>query len=81
MAHLLRWSIGHRILRTSSRLSAGTCVNGDDANGNLSSKTDAHGITLNYKYHGLNRMTAKSSSDGTLNYAYSYDGSDGNGER
>lgn len=61
--------------------SGSTCGNGYDAAGNLLKKTDARGITVSYSYDSLNRMTAKSSSDGTLNYAYYYDASDGNAEK
>ena len=38
---------------------AGNCTNGYDANGNLSAKTDARGITVSYSYDTLNRLTKK----------------------
>jgi YD repeat-containing protein len=48
--------------------------------GNLVKKTDARGTTMTYGYDNVNRMTAKSSSDGTLSYTYNYDATDGNSE-
>ena len=56
--------------------SASSCVNGYDANGNLANKTDARGITANYTYDALNRLTNKTASDGSINYSYAYDGTD-----
>ncbi|WP_158942887.1 RHS repeat-associated core domain-containing protein [Granulicella sp. S190] len=50
-----------------------TCINGYDANGNLVAKTDARGITVNYGYDALNRMTTKVASDGSFYYQYMYD--------
>jgi RHS repeat-associated protein len=56
--------------------SGSNCVNGYDANGNLTAKTDARGITISYGYDALNRVTNKSASDGSINYSYAYDGTD-----
>jgi YD repeat-containing protein len=61
-------------------VSNGTCSSGYDVNGNLGARTDARGITVSYNYDALNRMTAKSASDGSFSYAYFYDASDGNSE-
>jgi YD repeat-containing protein len=38
------------------------CGNGYDANGNLRYKTDARGVTVNYLYDALNRLTSKTYS-------------------
>ncbi|MGH9396158.1 MAG: RHS repeat-associated core domain-containing protein [Terriglobia bacterium] len=45
-----------------------------DANGNVLTRTDARGITTTYKYDVLNRLTAKSYSDGTpvANFVYDW---------
>ncbi|WP_216843106.1 hypothetical protein, partial [Granulicella sp. S190] len=57
--------------------SGSNCINGYDANGNLANKTDARGISTNYSYDALNRITNKSSSGAAgvpgLNYVYMYD--------
>ncbi|WP_242618410.1 RHS repeat-associated core domain-containing protein [Edaphobacter modestus] len=57
--------------------SGSNCVNGYDANGNLSMKTDARGITVNYTYDVLSRLTNKTSAGGSgipgFNYLYGYD--------
>ena len=53
--------------------SSGKCINGYDANGNLSAKTDARGITTSYNYDALNRLTSKSYSDGSGPVLYGYD--------
>ena len=53
--------------------SGGICSSGYDANGNLLHKTDARGLTVNYAYDALNRLTQKSYSDGvssTILYGY-----------
>jgi RHS repeat-associated protein len=45
-----------------------------DANGNVTSKTDARGITTSYHYDGLNRLIQKNYSDGVTNTnLYGYD--------
>jgi RHS repeat-associated protein len=64
----------------TSGLPANTVRYTYDANGNVVNKTDARGLTITYKYDALNRMIDKNSSDGAINYAYYYDGSDGNSE-
>src|SRR5262249_35672815 len=56
----------------------GQCVNGYDANSNLILKTDARGVITNYSpsfspIDALNRVTAKTYSDGTPTVAYGYD--------
>jgi RHS repeat-associated protein len=51
-----------------------TCQqNGYDANSNLVYKTDARGITTTANYDALNRVTAKTYSDGTPALYFSYD--------
>jgi RHS repeat-associated protein len=40
------------------------CTSGYDANGNLTAKTDARGITVNYSYDNLNRLYQKTYSAG-----------------
>jgi YD repeat-containing protein len=63
----------------------GQCTGGYDGNGNLLYKTDARGITTNYIYDALNRLTSKSYSGtsaqtATLSSCYQYDsGGNGNG--
>ena len=57
---------------TSSHV-AGTTSYSYDANGNLATKTDARGITTSYTYDVLNRVVAKSYSDGTNSACYRYD--------
>lgn len=51
------------------------CINGYDANGNLIAKTDTRGITTNYIYDALNRMTSKTYMGGvsTPSSCYQYD--------
>lgn len=44
-----------------------------DNNSNLSTKTDARGITTTYNYDALNRVTSISYSDGTPGNYYTYD--------
>jgi len=52
---------------------SGTTGYSYDANSNLSSKTDARGITTSYSYDALNRVISKSYSDGiTLSSCYQY---------
>jgi RHS repeat-associated protein len=47
-----------------------------DANGNVTSKTDARGVTTSYHYDGLNRLIQKSYNDGVTNTnLYGYDSS------
>jgi RHS repeat-associated protein len=66
-------------LTSSSNPETGAISYSYDANSNLTSKTDARLIKINYGYDALNRMTAKSASDGSLNYSYTYDGTDRSG--
>jgi RHS repeat-associated protein len=54
-------------------------INGYDANGNLLRKTDARGVTTNYKYDGLNRLSAKTYTDSTPSSCFQYDASSVNG--
>jgi YD repeat-containing protein len=44
----------------------------DDANNNLSSKTDRKGNSITYSYDRMNRLTAKAYPDST-SVAYTYD--------
>jgi RHS repeat-associated protein len=54
--------------------SANVCQrNGYDANGNLTTKTDARRITTTYSYDALNRLTQKAYSDTTPKAAFNYD--------
>ena len=52
--------------------SGGACQNqgGYDANGNLITKTDARGVTINYSYDALDRLTQKAYSGTTISYVY-----------
>jgi RHS repeat-associated protein len=52
---------------------SGQCVNGYDADGNLLAKTDARGITINYTYDQLNRLTQQSFSNGNPTLTFVYD--------
>lgn len=58
--------------------SAGACqsqtASGYDGDGNLTTKTDARGITTNYTYDAHNRSTGKTYSDSTPAVSYYYDG-------
>jgi RHS repeat-associated protein len=53
--------------------SNGNCVSGYDANGNILAKTDARGITTNYSYDALNRLTQKIFSNGDASELFYYD--------
>ncbi|GAB2810316.1 RHS repeat-associated core domain-containing protein [Dyella kyungheensis] len=44
-----------------------------DAAGNVTQRTDAKGVVSNSTYDALNRRTATTYADGTLNVAYGYD--------
>jgi RHS repeat-associated protein len=44
-----------------------------DANSNVSTKTDARGITITYTYEPLNRLTARSYSNSDPSVSYAYD--------
>jgi RHS repeat-associated protein len=52
---------------------SGTCQSRYDANGNLQVKTDPRGITTNFVYDALNRLSSRISSDGTVYDTYAYD--------
>ena len=52
----------------------GTTYYAYDGNGNVTSKTDPRGITTSMGYDALNRIVAKSYSDGTPGVTYCYDG-------
>jgi RHS repeat-associated protein len=49
------------------------CTTGYDANGNLTAKTDARGLTISYSFDTLNRMTGTTYSDSTPPVSYNYD--------
>jgi RHS repeat-associated protein len=51
-------------LTSSANPETGTISYGYGANGNMNYKTDARGITTNYSYDALNRLTDKTFSDG-----------------
>lgn len=61
-------------LTSSTNPETGTIGYSYDANGNLFTKTDGRGITTNYVYDALNRLTFKHYSDGTATAAFGYDG-------
>jgi len=52
---------------------AGCQGNGYDPNGNIVYKTDANQVLTHYTYDNLNRLTSKSSSDGSVADSYQYD--------
>ena len=60
---------------TNEDIAAGVTIQqydyGYDANGNITSITDAAGKTTTYTYDGLNRLTSE--SDGTTTFGYDYD--------
>ena len=62
---------GNRLSRTS--VDTGTTTHTYDTAGNLPSKTDANSVTVSYTYDALNRLTAISYPDSTLNITYVYD--------
>ena len=63
-----------RLIKESTPEAGTTNFTVYDNNGNLKSKTDARNITTTYTYDELSRMTAKSSTDGSVSSAsYSYD--------
>ena len=64
-----------RRLRTVQNPESGTTLYAYDAGGNLRTKFDQRGITTTYTYDALDRLTAKSASDGSVNVAYGYDAS------
>src|SRR6202034_4491656 len=66
-------------LEVPTNREAGAVQYSYDANGNVSSKTDARGVTTGYQYDALNRLTSKSYSNGTPSSCYQYDVSTVNG--
>ena len=54
---------------------SGSCQGGYDGNDNLTAKTDASGMVVNFSYDGLNRVSTKTSAqdNGSTNVTYSYD--------
>ncbi len=67
-------------LTTATNPESGTISYGYDANGNVSAKvapmpntTAAQTVTTSYSHDSLNRLTAKSYSDGTATVQYGYD--------
>ena len=52
---------------------SGTSIYEYDPNGNLKKKTDAHGVTTDYTYDALNRMTFVDYSGTTPDVTYAYD--------
>lgn len=52
---------------------AGTATFTYDGNGNAITSKDARGIIVTNTYDALNRITAKSSSDNSFQYSYTYD--------
>jgi len=57
----------------TSTMPTGVVTYGYDPNGNVSKKTDARGIALNYTYDALNRVQSEASTDGSISRNYSYD--------
>jgi YD repeat-containing protein len=60
-------------LLTATNPESGTIGYSYDADGNVSTKTDARGIITNFYYDELDRLTSKSHSDGSLGASYVYD--------
>jgi RHS repeat-associated protein len=61
-------------LSSAANPESGTIYYVYDANGNLTKKTDALGVYIDYTYDGLNRSLTKNYSDATPDVAYAYDG-------
>ena len=53
--------------------SVSNCLSGYDGDGNLITKTDARGVTVQYTYDALNRLLSKSYPSGTASSCYQYD--------
>jgi RHS repeat-associated protein len=76
-------SLSH--LLTAQNVESGLITYSYDANGNVTSKTDARGVTITYdpsdrRIDALNRVTKKTYSNGQTAVTYSYDqGADGIG--
>jgi len=71
-------------LTSATNPESGSTLYSYDANGNLISKTDARGVTVNYNpaespIDALNRVTKKTYSTGDLPVSYFYDQSSYNG--
>jgi YD repeat-containing protein len=62
-------------LASATNPESGTFSYAYDANGNLTSKTDARSITTTFVYDALNRASSRSYSDGTPAVSYIYDAS------
>lgn len=60
-------------LRTAANPESGTVSYTYDDNGNLLTKQDARSITTTLSYDGINRVTAKTYTDGTPRVDYFYD--------
>ncbi|HET6843007.1 MAG TPA: RHS repeat-associated core domain-containing protein [Candidatus Angelobacter sp.] len=60
-------------LLTANNPESGTITYQYDNNGNVTSKTDARGVTESVNYDALDRVTAVSYSDGTRGAVYTYD--------
>lgn len=59
-------------LTSATNPESGTIYYVYDANGNLTKKTDALGVYIDYTYDGLNRAATKNYSDVTPDVAYAY---------
>lgn len=64
-------SLGRTVSVTAPE--SGTTTYGYDNNSNLTSTTDARGITTSHTYDALNRLTATAYSDGTPGIGFAYD--------
>lgn len=60
-------------LLTANNPESGLFQFGYDANGNLTSKSDARGISTTFVYDALNRVTFRNYSDSTPDVTYAYD--------
>jgi RHS repeat-associated protein len=60
-------------LMTANNPESGTISYGYDANGNLTSKTDARNVVTSYTYDAFNRVLTRSYSDGTPTVNYTYE--------
>ena len=60
-------------LRQAANPESGAISYNYDANGNLTSKTDARGVVTGYTYDAFNRVLTRSYSDGTPQVNYTYE--------